>query len=163
MIERVSKAMSILAGLAALTVVLLVSFDVLMRYFFNHPQIFVDELASFLQVFITFGGLAYTFRTGGHVRVDLVISHVGPTARAWLRVITLGLGVAFLVVVIWVTAQSAVTAYRFGRVSVVMQYPIWVPMLFIPSGLALMAIAMAANLMRQVRAALGPADRREEI
>ena len=77
--------------------------------------------------------------------------------RAWLRVVTLALGVVFLVVVIWVTTQSALTAWRYGRVSAVMLYPLWWPMLVIPAGLALFALAMLARLSRQIRA------RRDEV
>jgi TRAP-type C4-dicarboxylate transport system permease small subunit len=66
-------------------------------------------------------------------------------------------------VVIWVTAQSAFAAWRYGRVSAVMLYPLWWPMLLIPAGLALMALAMLARLGRQVRAAAGPAARRDEV
>ena len=53
-----------------------------MRYFFNEPQLFVDELASFLELLVVFGGAAYTFRAGGHVRVDLLTAHLAPAARA---------------------------------------------------------------------------------
>src|SRR5437764_920590 len=88
-----------------------------------------------LLVFVVFGGLAYTFRAGGHVRVDLVTSSLPRPVRAWLRVVTLAVGLAFLAPVIWVTVQSGLTAYRYGRVSAVMLYPLWVPMLLIPAGL----------------------------
>ena len=154
---------STLAGFATLAIVLMISFDVLMRYFFNRPQLFVDELASFLEVLVIFGGLAYTFRARGHVRVDLLTTLLPPPARAWLRVATLVLGVAFLAVVMWVTAQSALTAWRYGRVSAVMLYPLWLPMLFIPAGLLLMAVAMLATLGRQLRVALGPRAARGEV
>ena len=163
MIGKASRAASTLAGFAALAIVLLISFDVLMRYFFNRPQLFVDELASFLEVLIIFGGLAYTFRVGGHVRVDLVTAHLPPPARAWLRIVTLALGLAFLTVVMWVTGQSTLTAWRYGRVSAVMLYPLWLPMLLIPAGLGLMAIAMLVTLGRQLRAALGPRATRDEV
>jgi TRAP-type C4-dicarboxylate transport system permease small subunit len=149
---RVAGAASTLAGLAVLAIVALISVDVLMRYFFNLPQLFVDELASFLQVLAIFGGLAYTFRAGGHVRVDLLTSHLPPATRAWLRAVGLVLGLAFVLVVIWTTTQSALTAYRYGRVSTVMLYPLWAPMLVIPAGLALMAAAMLITLARQLRA-----------
>lgn len=152
MIGRVARSASTLAGLAVLAIVLLISYDVLMRYFFDRPQLYVDELASFLQVFVVFAGLAYTYRLGGHVRVDLVTSHLPRPARAWLRALGLVIGLAFLVAVIWTTAQSALTAHRYGRVSAVMLYPIWVAMLFIPAGLALMAVAMLLTLARQLRA-----------
>jgi TRAP-type C4-dicarboxylate transport system permease small subunit len=154
---------ALLAGFATLAIVLLITYDVTLRYFFNEPQVFVDELASFLEVLVIFGGAAYTFRAGGHVRVDLITSHIHPARRAALRVLTLLLGVAFLSIVIWVTTQSAVTAYRYGRVSAVMLYPLWLPMAVIPAGLALMAVAMLSTLLRQVRALFGPRSVRDEV
>jgi C4-dicarboxylate transporter DctQ subunit len=154
---------ALLAGFATLAIVLLITYDVTLRYFFNEPQVFVDELASFLEVLVIFGGAAYTFRAGGHVRVDLITSHIHPARRAALRVLTLVLGVAFLSIVIWVTTQSAVTAYRYGRVSAVMLYPLWLPMAVIPAGLALMAVAMLSTLLRQVRALFGPSSVRDEV
>ena len=159
----VAGGAALLAGFATLAIVVLISYDVTMRYFFNDPQVFVDEVASFLEVLVIFGGAAYTFRTGGHVRVDLVTSHLRPAARAWLRLVTLALGVVFLAIVLWVTTQSALTAYRYGRVSAVMLYPLWLPMAVIPAGLALMALAMLGALVRQLRAMLGPRSARDEV
>jgi C4-dicarboxylate transporter, DctQ subunit len=162
-IGRAASGAGLLAGFATLTIVLLISYDVTMRYLFNQPQLFVDELASFLEVLVIFGGAAYTFRLGGHVRVDLVTGILSHHARAWLRVATLALGVTFLVLVVWVTTHSAITAASYGRVSAVMLYPLWLPMLIIPAGLALMALAMLATLVRQVRAAVGPPAGRDEV
>ena len=152
MIGRVARSASTLAGLAALAIVALITYDVAMRSVFEQPQLFVDEVASFLELFVIFGGLAYTFRTGGHVRVDLVIGRLPGRARAWLRAAGLLLGLVFLAIVIWTTAQSALTAYRYGRVSAVMLYPLWAPMALIPLGLALLACVMLVALGAQVRA-----------
>ena len=151
MIGRVARAASTVAGVAVLAIVALITYDVLMRYFLNEPQLFVDEIASFLQILIIFGGLAYTFRTGGHVRVDLLTTRLSGRARAWLRAFGLALSLAFLVIVIWTTAQSALTAYRYGRVSTVMLYPLWLPMLVIPLGLALLGVVMLLALAQQLR------------
>ena len=55
--------------------------------------------------------------------------------RAWLRVVTLALGIAFLGVVIWVTTQSTITRRTdYGRVSAVMLYPLSLPMAFDAGG-----------------------------
>jgi TRAP-type C4-dicarboxylate transport system permease small subunit len=78
-------------------------------------------------------------------------------------VVTLGLGVVLLAVIIWVTTQSALTAYRYERVSTVMLYPIWLPMLLIPLGLLTMALAMLTAFVRQWRAATGPGPHRDEV
>jgi TRAP-type C4-dicarboxylate transport system permease small subunit len=163
LVDRTSKVASLLGGLATLAITALITFDVLMRYFLDEPQLFVDELASFLQVVVVFWGLAYTFQAGGHVRVDLVTAYLPRPLRAWLRVVTLGLGMALLLVMSWVTWLSVQEAWGQGRVSVVMLYPIWLPMLLIPTGLVLMALAMLALLLRQIRAARGPVDERDEV
>ena len=156
MIGRVARSASTLAGLSVLVIVVLITYDVLMRYFFNEPQLFVDEVASFLQIVVIFGGLAYTFRTGGHVRVDLVTARLPPRARAWLRVVALLGSLVFLGIVMWTTLQSTLTAYRYGRVSTVMLYPLWGPMLLIPLGLALLALVMLVALVQQLRALRRP-------
>jgi len=155
-IGRVARSAATLAGLAVLAIVVLITYDVLMRFFFDQPQLFVDEAASFLEVVVIFGGLAYAFRTGTHVRVDLLTTHLPRRARARLRALALGLGLVFLAIVIWTTAQSALTAYRYGRVSAVMLYPLWAPMLVIPLGLALLAVVMLIALTAQLRALRSP-------
>lgn len=160
---RLSWAAALVSGLAALIIAVSISVDVLLRYFFNAPLLFVDEVASFLLVLVIFGGLAYTFRMGGHVRVDLVTTHLPPAVRAWLRAGGLLLGIAFILLVSWTTLQSALTAYRYGRVSTVMLYPLWLPMLLIPAGLLLMSAVMLGALRRQLRAALGPPAGRDEV
>ena len=156
MIGRLARSASTLAGLAVLAIVVLITYDVAMRFFFEQPQLFVDEVASFLELFVIFGGLAYTFRTGGHVRVDLLTGRLPGRARGWLRAGGLVLGLAFLAIVIWTTAQSALTAYRYGRVSAVMLYPLWAPMALIPLGLALLACVMLVALGAQLRAMRTP-------
>jgi TRAP-type C4-dicarboxylate transport system permease small subunit len=161
-IAQASRGAALLGGGAVLVITGLISLDVLLRYFLDRPLLFVDELSSLLQVLVVFGGLAYTFLVGGHVRVDLVTSHLPGPVRAWVRLVTLACGLGFIVLLAWVTAQSAATAYRYGRVSAVMLYPLWVPMLFIPAGLVLLAAAMAWALVRQGRALRGPASGRDE-
>ena len=152
-----------LSGLTTLALAVIISFDVLMRYFFNRPQLIVDEVAPFLLLVVIFGAAAQTFRVGGHIRVDLVTAHLPAAARAWLRAVNLALGILFLAVVIWVTTQSALTAFRYGRVSAVMLYPLWVPMVLIPAGLLLMALCMVGTLRRQLKATLGPLTGRDEV
>jgi C4-dicarboxylate transporter DctQ subunit len=163
LISRASRVAALLSGLATLILAVMISFDVLMRYFFNRPQLIVDEVGPYLLLVVIFGAAAQTFRVGGHVRVDLVTAYVPRPARAWLRVVNLTLGIAFLAVVIWVTTQSALTAFRYGRVSAVLLYPLWMPMLLIPAGLLLMALCMVETLRRQLKAALGPRAGRDEV
>jgi TRAP-type C4-dicarboxylate transport system permease small subunit len=85
-----------------------------------------------------------------------VTARLPPRARAWLRLVALLGSLGFLAIVMWTTLQSTLTAYRYGRVSTVMLYSLWGPMLIIPLGLALLAMVMLVALVQQVRALRGP-------
>ena len=63
-LARLSDGVILVSGLAVLAITLLISFDVLMRYFLDQPQLFVDELTSFLLVGVIFWGTAPTFFRG---------------------------------------------------------------------------------------------------
>jgi TRAP-type C4-dicarboxylate transport system permease small subunit len=150
-LDRVSSGAAFMAGLAVLALTVMITFDVLMRYFLNQPQLFVDELASFLLVGIIFWGASQTFQKGGHIRVDLITNQLSPKVQRVLRIITLAIGIIFLAIVTCETVNSSVIAYRQERVSAVMIYPLWLPMLLIPIGLALMMLVMATSLIREYR------------
>ena len=160
-----SVGVGLLAGLATLVLALLITYDVLMRYFLNQPQLFVDEIGGFLQVLVIFGGAAYTFRVGGHVRVDLVTSHraAGDAGVAAASLTSL-LGLVFLAMVIWVTTQSALTAYRYGRVSAVHALPaVAADGCSFPPASPLMALVMVGTLGRQLRRRARSAAARDEV
>src|SRR5207244_7532251 len=51
-IAKASRAAGLLAGVAVLVLAVLISFDVLMRYFLDRPQLFVDEIGPFLLLLV---------------------------------------------------------------------------------------------------------------
>lgn len=151
LLDRLADWIVILTGLAVLAMTLMISFDALMRYFLDQPQLFVDELTSFLLVGVVFLGTAPTFRKGGHIRVDLITNCLTPSTQSKLRVLTLFIGIALLGIIVYETLRSAAVAYEMGRLSAVMLYPLWIAMIFIPLGLALMAFFMAMKLREEMR------------
>ncbi len=151
LLDRISAGSAFVAGLAVLAITVIITFDVLMRYFFNEPQQFADELASFLLVLAIFGGLAHTYQRDGHIRVDLLTNRLGPKSGRALKVLALLVGVSFMAVITWNTLMSSIVAYRLERTSMVLFYPLWIPMLLIPLGTGLMALVMVIALVGEVR------------
>lgn len=68
----------------ALLLVLVVCYDVAMRYLFRGGSIAVQELAWHFYALLFLLGAAYTLRHDGHVRVDLVYQRLSPRTRAWI-------------------------------------------------------------------------------
>jgi len=150
-LERFSDRIVLLTGLCVLAMTLMVSYDVLMRYFLDDPQLFVDDLTSFLLVAVIFLGAGPVFYKGGHIRVDLVTSRFKPKAQSRLRVVTLFIGIVLLGIVTYETMVSTVGAFQTGRVSAVMNYPLWMGMIFIPLGLILMVFFMVVELVKEMK------------
>jgi len=150
-LERFAEGTALISGLAILAMTLMVSYDVLMRFFLGEPQLFIDELTSFLLVVVIFLGTGPTFFKGGHIRVDLVTNRLQPRSRTRLRVSTLFIGIALLGIITYETTVSTMVAFQTGRLSAVMGYPLWTAMLFIPLGLVLMAFFMVVELAKEMR------------
>jgi TRAP-type transport system small permease protein len=150
-LERFSDRAVLLTGLCVLAMTLMVSYDVLMRYFLDDPQLFVDDLTSFLLVAVIFLGAGPVFYKGGHIRIDLLTSRLKTKTQRWMRVITLSIGIVLLGIVIYETMVSTVAAFQTGRVSAVMNYPLWTGMIFIPLGLTLMVFFMVVELVKAMK------------
>ncbi|MDX1304358.1 TRAP transporter small permease subunit [Photobacterium sp.] len=82
-------------------------YEVLMRYVFNSPTIWVHETASFIggSLFV-FGGI-YAFATNKHVRVVLIYDAVSVKTRHILNIFHHLVGLAFSGMMTWASYQMA--------------------------------------------------------
>lgn len=88
-----------------LTLVLLLTYEVFMRYVLNSPTIFSYEIATMMGVTIGAGGLAYTHLHHGHVRVDVFWRLLSPRGKAIADIV--GSLIFFFPLIITVTYFSA--------------------------------------------------------
>ena len=95
--ERVGKGISFLVIL----MVLLLVYEVIMRYAFNSPTVFAHETSLFL--YGTTGMLAgaWVLRHDGHVRMDAIYGRLPLRTRAIIDLATAPLFFLLVVVVLW--------------------------------------------------------------
>lgn len=86
----------------------IVGFEIVMRYGFNRPTVWVNELSAMLFGTFTILGGAFTARYNGHVGMDVVYGQVSEKGRAVLDVICYFLlFLPFLGVLVWKGGASA--------------------------------------------------------
>ena len=87
-IESASEWMGRLASWLVLAMVLLICYDVSMRYLFQHGSVALQELEWHLFALIFLFGAAYTLKHDQHVRVDILFHsrYVSDRARAWINI-----------------------------------------------------------------------------
>jgi TRAP-type C4-dicarboxylate transport system permease small subunit len=110
------------------------------------------EFAGFCMAASIFLALAWTLRSGGHIRVSLFVQKLGPGPRRVVEIWCL----AAAALAVGLFAYSAVMmtwdSYRFGDVSVGMiPVPLWLPQTAMAVGVALLEVAIIEQLVLVLR------------
>lgn len=93
---------------------ILVLVDVTTRYVLQNPLSVAEEYGAYMLVAITCMGLAFTWKEGSHVRVELLINRLSPAMRQWLRVITILIAFAFTIFMVIASYQMVSFSFMFG-------------------------------------------------
>jgi TRAP-type C4-dicarboxylate transport system permease small subunit len=111
-----------------------------------------DDFARLSMAASAFLGLAFTQRTGGHIRVTLIIDHLPAKPRAVFEFLCV---TTATVLAFWFTYATAVLCYEAyiyrDYISGVISFPKWIPILGMLAGVALLALAMLDDLIRLIR------------
>lgn len=138
-----------------LLLVLLVSGNVLARYFFHISSVATQELEWHLLALLAMLGSIYALQKNEHVQVDICSHRYGPRARLLLSV-----GTALLIIVpmslwiVWLSLDYVMQSYHNGEVS---PDPGGLPYRYliksvIPAGFALIALEGLAIAIRDALA-----------
>lgn len=120
------------------------------------------ELAGYAMGGATFLALAHTFRSGGHIRVNILLTHVRPGLRhaleCWCLAVVGVVGALFTVFSIRMVTDS----YSFGDVSTGMiTIPLWMPQVSMAIGALLLEIAVIEEFVNVFRGGVPRYERTE--
>lgn len=108
-IDIISEWTGKAASYILIPLVLVLVFEVVMRYVFNRPTIFAHEAGIYLYAFNGMIAGAWVLLHEGHVKMDAVYGRLPPKTRAILDLITAPLFFYFCGLVLW---QGWEMAYR---------------------------------------------------
>lgn len=132
-------------------ILLLITVAVMVRYVFNAPFHFTEEIAGYLVLAAVFLGLGDTFRAQRHIKVDILFVRLPRGVRNVLEIIGYSLSLIFCVLFTWYTGQATLTSYQIGRVSFgLWQVPLYIPQLLMPTGLLIMTIQIIASMVKRI-------------
>lgn len=155
-IDATSRAFGSLSGLGILVIALIVAMDVFLRYVFNAPTTWADEISTYIMIGAVFLGAAYTHLADGHIKVDLLTERLPRAIRERLDVVATWLGFVFVAFMAWQCYTAVGVAYLTGaREFSLLVTPIYLPQIPIAAGMHLFALQMLADLARR-RPGLSP-------
>lgn len=165
-IDRMSEWSGRATAWLVFALVLLVCYDVAMRYLFQSGSIALQELEWHLFALIFLLGAAYTLKHDEHVRVDLIYAHrrISRKQRAWVNVVGgLVLLLPFCVLIIYTSWPFMVNAFTIGEGS---PDPGGLPYRYlikaaIPLGFAMLFIQGIAEVARNIITLQQPSEIKE--
>jgi len=105
------------------------------------------EFTGFFLAAASFFALAYTLRSGDHIRVSLFIQHLEPGPRRRVEIWCAALGAFFAGYFTWYMAGLVGESFRYGDVSPGMVLvALWIPQTAMALGLLILTIALLDEL-----------------
>lgn len=97
--DRITNAVGTLAAWIFFVIGLIVTFEVVMRYAFNSPTIWVDEISRVLQIWATCLAAGYALRHRALIVIDVIFSDPQRLGRKICETLAILMIIAFALVV----------------------------------------------------------------
>jgi len=149
LIERIAYLGGYLSGWLVPLMMMLVVVDVFMRYVMHRPLMVSDEFSAYMLVALSFLGLAYTWREGGHVRIEVLVSHFRGRLYDWVRLVGLTMTFIFMIELDRAAYKMIVYALKINlRSSTWLMFPLFWPQLTIFIGFILLTLLLVIDIFR---------------
>jgi TRAP-type mannitol/chloroaromatic compound transport system permease small subunit len=151
-IDTINEKIARLFSLLIFFLILTLSYEVVARYAFGAPTQWSFDLTYFLCSMAMILGMAYTWRIGGHVRVDLISTKLPRRFAALLQVLFM-LSLFFLcwVNIFWVMTTHVTESWRIlERSTTGFMPPIYPYKTWIYIGVAMMILQGVVVLIKEL-------------
>lgn len=156
MVDRLARALQVVAEIALVVLLALVVHEVFVRYVLSAPTQYSVEFSEYLLVLGPFASAAYILRRDRHVRVLLAVNLMAPRLRLGCEAVGNVLLAGFCALLVWHGTDMTWTAFAGDdRSSSLIAFPLWIPYSFIPAGafvLGLQSLVLAAEAVVGLRA-----------
>lgn len=149
--EGLTSVLEFLSMVCIVAMALLVIAQVVMRYVFNNPLDWSEEMARIVFIYLAFVGIGAAYGRRRHMFIDTVLLILPPGLKRAVEFSVVGIASAFLIAMIGITLRSMVELYRMEITTPALDVPMACVYLVIPLGLSALIVEMWADLYREGR------------
>jgi TRAP-type C4-dicarboxylate transport system permease small subunit len=162
--ERLAKALTLVAGVCIVAMMLQVMLDVTLRYAFAAPIPGTAEIVSaYYMIGVVFLPLALVQRERGHVMIELFTMWMSPRGKALMDAVVLLVCAGALSIFTYSGIEKAVAMTLRDEIRVgLIEVTVWPSRWFVPLGCGVMALIMVLQAVREFAFGLGVDGRHQE-
>ncbi len=156
-VEWIAKAFLAITGIA---MVLVLFYQVVMRYCFHSAAAWPEELARYLFIYDVMVAAGIAVRRNSHLQIDAFIGKMKPKTRAIFTIISTLLGMVFLFFLL----KYSFTMVKTGKRTMCMALPfsMAVPYSCIPVGVIMMLLTSVEVILRNIGIVSGKSEEGEK-
>jgi TRAP-type C4-dicarboxylate transport system permease small subunit len=106
--------MGFMAGVLLVAAVLIVCFEIFMRYFVHRPQVWTVEVCEYILFSMAFLGAPWLLKQGGHVNIDIFVVQFSPRPKRAIDLITASIGIIISAIICWFSITTSYDCYISG-------------------------------------------------
>lgn len=131
----------VIGSVSVFFLMVIVCYDVVARYFFNAPTIWVSEISSILLLFLPFLAGGWIMRKDGHVKMDLVLNMMEPRTKTVFNIAAILITALTSLILMYYGTKISAEIYKMNyRTDTVLRLPKWPLLSIIPLGFFLMFV-----------------------
>ena len=141
-----------LASALFIAIGFIVSYEVIMRYLFNSPTIWVNEVSRFLQIWATYLALTYSFHKQDFIRITVIYDRLNENGKKVLDFISFIFILIFSSFVVYYGWLIAYDSLKVGRTSsTILDVPSFLTELAIPLCFAFLVLRVIFESIKYIR------------
>ena len=150
--DKIVKYSGYLASALFITIGFIVSYEVIMRYLFNSPTIWVNEVSRFLQIWATYLALTYSFHKKDFIRITVIYDRLNENGKKILDFISFIFIIIFSSFVVYYGWLIAYDSLKVGRTSsTILDVPSFLTELAIPLCFAFLVLRVILEALKYIR------------
>ena len=150
--NKLVKYSGYLASALFIAIGFIVSYEVIMRYLFNSPTIWVNEVSRFLQIWATYLALTYSFHKQDIIRITVIYDRLNENGKKILDFISFIFILIFSSFVVYFGWLIAYDSLKVGRTSsTILDVPSFLTELAIPLCFAFLVLRVILEIITYVR------------
>ena len=150
--NKLVKYSGYLASALFIAIGFIVSYEVIMRYLFNSPTIWVNEVSRFLQIWATYLALTYSFHKKDFIRITVIYDRLNENGKKLLDFISFVFIIIFSSFVVYYGWIIAYDSLKVGRTSsTILDVPSFLTELAIPLCFAFLVLRVILEVITYIR------------
>jgi len=149
---RLETPLNLLGGVIIFALVFLATVNVLGRWLFDLPISGYIDWVEQSMAFFAFLGIAYTQRLGGHIRMDILISHLRGRWLWFSEFLSTLVMFLLTLALVYGSYLHFYRAWEIGDSSLDIDLPTWPAKLVVPVALGFLALRLLLQLWGYLRA-----------